>query len=167
MTVAPILLPAAISTAIATALIATVLSARFAGHRQRLRTAGARLEPLLLQGERKGWSQAPVHGTPLVIRYQEAGCHPMEGVIHPKSILGERVQSRGVRPQLVNAYSESHGAMRAFRYSDIVWAADAHSGELIEDLYHYLGGAQSGGAPAPVYTQTGTPLPARPIKRHW
>ena len=167
MIVTPLLVPAAITSVFAGLLFATVLSTRNASHKTRLRTAGSRLEPLLLDGERAGWSQAPVHGTPLVICYRELAGDVLESVIHPKSILGEKVPARGVRPDTVNAYCEAQQGMRAFRYTGILWAADAQSGELIEDLYHYLGGAQPGGAPAPAYGKAASASPPKALKRHW
>ena len=126
--------------------------ARSASHRAaragRHKTTSGRLEPA-----RPGTpiSQAPVYGVDLLIRFREPGGALVETVIAPKSIVGPRVKHGSVRPEVINAFCHSQHAMRAFRYDDIVWAADAWSGDLIDDLYNYLGGAQPGGAPALPY----------------
>jgi hypothetical protein len=162
----PMLLPAALSTAIGAALVATA-SSRVASQRARSKASGGRLEPLLLDGDHSDWAQAPVHGTALLIRYQEPSGEVMEGIIQPKTIMGQRMPSRGVRPDTINAFCQTRQAMRTFVYTNIVWAADARSGDLIEDLYHYLGGAQPGGAPAPHYRTAGIAAEPRALKRHW
>ena len=92
-----------------------------------------------------------MYGVDLLIRFREPGGALVETVIAPKSIVGPRVKHGSVRPEVINAFCHSQHAMRAFRYDDIVWAADAWSGDLIDDLYNYLGGAQPGGAPALPY----------------
>ncbi len=165
MIFAPVFVPAVVSTVIGAALIAS--ASRHASQRARSKASGGRLEPLLLEGERADWSQAPVHGTALLIRYQETNGGVMEGIIQPKTIMGQRVAARGVRPDTINAFCQTRQAMRTFVTTNIVWAADAHSGELIEDLYHYLGGAQPGGAPAPDYRKAGAVAEPREWKRHW
>jgi hypothetical protein len=162
----PMFLPVAVSTVVGAALIAAA-SSRHASQRARSKASGGRLEPVLLGGERADWAQAPVHGTALLIRYNEPSGEVWEGIIRPKTIMGQRVPSRGVRPDTVNAFCETRQTMRTFVYANIAWAADARSGELIEDLYHYLGGAQPGGAPAPDYRDTRTLADSRGWKRHW
>ena len=151
-----VLLPAAAGIIAGGAVLANVASGREA-RRARFKTTSARLDPVLqAQGNAAVVAppvyQAPVYGAPLLIRYQEAGAEPAETIIVPKNIVGPRVYSRGVRPEVINAFCRSQQAMRAFRYDSILWAADVHSGDLIDDLYGYLGGAQPGGAPAPLYS---------------
>ena len=155
--------------AVFSAIVAAIFLMTTVSHRRtrtsRFKTTGARLEPLPL--DRSRWSQAPVHVSPLLVCYREPTGELTEEVIHPKTISGRRVSSRGVRPDVVNALCRSQQTMRAFEYGNIVWAADVKSGEFIEDLYHYLGGAQPGGAPAPLYEDTTVAIGAGGWKRHW
>ncbi len=163
----PVLLPAMVSTAIGGAAWLVTVSSRSFSQKERFKTSGARLEPVLLDAERANWAQAPVHRTPLLIRYRDPASGVMEGIIHPKTIMGQRVPARGIRPDTVNAFCQTRQSMCSFDYEHIIWAADAQSGELIEDLYHYLGGAQPGGAPSPLYAKTAAVAGTREWKRHW
>ena len=162
-----VLLPAVVSTAIGGAAWLVTASSRSFSKKERFKTGAARLEPVLLDAERADWTQAPVHHTPLLIRYQDPHAEVMEGIIYPKTIMGQKLPARGVRPDMVNAFCQTRQAMRSFDYEHIVWAADAQSGELIEDLYHYLGGAQPGGAPAPLYAKEAAVAGTKEWKRHW
>ena len=142
-----LLWPGAAGIVAGAALVARAASVR-ADCEGRDKTTSGRLEPA-----RPGTliSQAPVYGVDLLIRFREAGGALAETIITPKSIVGPRVKHGGVRPEAINAFCRTQRAMRTFRYDDIIWAADAFSGDLIDDLYHYLGGAQPGGAPALPY----------------
>ena len=137
------LLPAGAGIVAGAALVARRASGR-AARSGRYKTTSARLDPAPPGAP---VAQAPVYGADLHIRFREPGGEFTETVITPKSIVGPRVRHGGVQPQMINAFCRTHRAMRVFRYEDILWAADALSGDLIEDLYHYLGGAQPGGAP--------------------
>ncbi len=90
--------------------------------------------------------------SPLLIRYQEDGGALSEHIIHPRTIRGETVFGRQVRPDIVTAFCEKTRLVQSFRYTAIIWAADAQSGEFIDDLYTYLGSAQPGGAPSRQYS---------------
>jgi hypothetical protein len=110
-----------------------------------------------------GPGQAPVYRSPLRICYRDADGKLREATIHPKTIGGDSVASGAVRPEAVNAFCEETQTMQTFRFADIMWAADARTGDFVEDLYTYLGNAQPGGAPAPLYER-----PASPARlRHW
>jgi hypothetical protein len=110
-----------------------------------------------------GPGQAPVYHSPLRICYRDAAGKLSEATIHPKTIGGDSVASGAVRPEAVNAFCEDTQAMQTYRFADIIWAADARTGDFVEDLYTYLGSAQPGGAPAPLYESPATPARLR----HW
>lgn len=133
------------------AVLAGILVAysRRSDQRMRDRWYGHRLDPMVLGGDRASWSLAPVHAVRLLIHCEVDDGLAAERIIRPQSILGRKVRSRGVCPDVINAYCEAADTMKAYRFCDILWAADARSGEFIQDLYGYFGGAQPGGAPAP------------------
>ena len=117
-----------------------------------------RAPPLLMLPDHPeaDWRLAPVHISALVIRYRKAEGDLAEWIVHPKTIRGECVGNGRVRPTVVNAFCETEQGMRALRLERIVSAADLRTGDFIDDLYTYFGGAQPGGAPARIY-QTATP----------
>ncbi len=97
------------------------------------------------------WGRASVYASPLLVRYQDVTGDTIESVIHPKNIQGERISDSRVRPDAINAFCEVRQHLHTFRFTGILSAVDARTGEFIDDLYTYFGNAQPGGAPAPKY----------------
>ncbi len=152
---------------IATAAAALTL-ASLVWRRPHAEPATVRQPPPLMQPDDPeiDWVSGPVHRSPLLIRYQEPDGTLTEAVIRPKAIRGERVGKDRVRPRVVNATCDATRTAETYRLERIVSVADARSGEFIEDPYTYLGGAQPGGAPAPVYDGPAAPARVRQWKRH-
>ena len=157
----PILVPATVS-AVACGLVAIALTSN---RTARLRATRGRLEPVLLQTGALPLGQAAVYATPLRIRYRDLDGGISESVVVPKNIVGRKA-ARGVRPDVVNVFCQGRQAMRSLRFEGILWAEDVHSGDLIEDLHSYFGGAQPGGAPAPLYPAPPTSPSPDPRSRH-
>ena len=124
--------------------------------------------PLMLPNHPEaGWTLAPVHQSPLIVRYREADGELTEGIVHPKSIRGEPVGPARVRPHVVNVYCEASQGMRALRLDRMLSAMDLRTEEFIEDLYNYFGSAQPGGAPARTYgAEKGYPAPSGVASKH-
>jgi hypothetical protein len=116
------------------------------------RHRGILLAPVALDHSGVSWGRAKVYISPLLIRYEAADGSQAETVVQPKNIQGPLTTGGKVRPDMLFAYCESRKGLFSFQLTEIVWAADLKTGDLIEDLFHYLGNAQPGGAPALEYT---------------
>ena len=141
---------AAVALAASFTIASGAFAIRISTHRGRLRQ-GVQLAPVMLDHLNTNWGRASVFASPLVIHYQGNDGELSKSVIHPKNIQGERISSNRVRPDIINAFCEVRQDIHTFRIRDIQSAADARTGEFIDDLYTYLGSAQPGGAPSPRY----------------
>ena len=151
----PIIVPATV-TAVACGLVAMAVTS---GRNARDRVTRGRLDPVLLGTGGIPLGQAPVYRTPLRICYRDVDGATTETVVIPRNIVGRKA-ARGVRPDIINVFCQGRQSMRALRFECIVWAEDALTGELVDDLHGYLGGAQPGGAPAPLYRPETNPSQA-------